>query len=293
MLSPPCRTTAPAPASALVLRRRQGWLGCAGLRSMWQGRHPAQPWCTDELERVVAAMEDLCATLTPSPLPNSIVGTASDMFAIEICGWRQMLDDRQSFFHRLDEWSRRHLETLATIEETAADALIGNTLLHMDIRADNILLTPERVWFLDWPHACNRPFVAGRRRLRPQRDDAGRASPGGGYLKTIRVPRCRKRFNNVGSGVHSGILHSPSLAAAPTRPAHRPRIPGSPGCGRKTMGRPTHRPLLAFCKQLWRPLYQPPTVPINLFPPSPNVILSGAKRSRRISFLLHAWPNKR
>ncbi len=121
------------------------------------GRHPVQPWRIDELDRVVAAMEDLGATLTPSPLRNSIVGTASDMFATEICGWRQMVDHPTSLFHRLDEWSRRHLETLAAIEETAVGALAGDTLLHMDIRADNILLTPERVWFLDWPHACNGP----------------------------------------------------------------------------------------------------------------------------------------
>ncbi len=121
------------------------------------GRHPAQPWRTDELDRVVAALENLGATLTPTPLRNSIVETASDKFASEICGWRQMLDDPPSSFHRLDEWSRRHLETLAAIEKTAADALIGNTLLHMDIRADNMLLTSERVWFLDWPHACNGP----------------------------------------------------------------------------------------------------------------------------------------
>ena len=28
------------------------------------------------------------------------------------------------------------------------------TLLHFDLRADNLLLTPERVWFVDWPHAA-------------------------------------------------------------------------------------------------------------------------------------------
>jgi hypothetical protein len=30
----------------------------------------------------------------------------------------------------------------------------GNTLLHFDVRADNVLLAPDRVWFFDWPHAC-------------------------------------------------------------------------------------------------------------------------------------------
>lgn len=121
------------------------------------GLHPAQPWRTGELDRVIVALENLSATLTPSPLPTSIVGTASDMFATEICGWRRILDERQPRVDCLDEWSRRHIETLAAIEGTAADALAGNSLLHMDIRADNILLTSERVWFLDWPHACKGP----------------------------------------------------------------------------------------------------------------------------------------
>ncbi len=32
---------------------------------------------------------------------------------------------------------------------------MGDTLLHFDIRADNILIGPDaRVWFFDWPHAC-------------------------------------------------------------------------------------------------------------------------------------------
>ena len=26
-------------------------------------------------------------------------------------------------------------------------------MLHLDLRADNLLLTPERVWVVDWPHA--------------------------------------------------------------------------------------------------------------------------------------------
>ena len=45
------------------------------------GRHPMQPWRIDELDRVVAAMEDLSMVLTPSPLPDNMVPTAGDEFA--------------------------------------------------------------------------------------------------------------------------------------------------------------------------------------------------------------------
>ena len=121
------------------------------------GRHPMRPWRTDELHRVVAAMEDLSLLLTPSPVPVSIAGRASDVFATEILGWRRIRDEHPSLLARVDGWSHRHLEALVSIEDTASDLLEGNTLLHLDIRADNILLTPERAWFVDWPHACIGP----------------------------------------------------------------------------------------------------------------------------------------
>src|SRR5207244_758346 len=36
----------------------------------------------------------------------------------------------------------------------APTAVVGHTLLHFDVRADNLLLTADRVWFVDWPLAC-------------------------------------------------------------------------------------------------------------------------------------------
>ena len=121
------------------------------------GRHPTQPWRTDELDRVVAAMEELSTSLTPSPLPAGMVGTAGEAFSTVLRGWRQLLDEWPSRLDRLDAWSRRHIETLAAVEDTVGGALEGDTLLHADIRGDNILLTPKRTWFVDWPHACVGP----------------------------------------------------------------------------------------------------------------------------------------
>ena len=121
------------------------------------GSHPMQPWRIDELHRVVAAMEDLSMLLTPSPLPAALVGTAGDQFATSVRGWRQLHDERPSRLAFVDEWSRRHIETLVAIEDTVGGALEGDTLLNNDIRADNILLTPKRTWFVDWPHACVGP----------------------------------------------------------------------------------------------------------------------------------------
>ena len=120
------------------------------------GRHPAQPWRPDELDRVVAAMEQLAGTLTPSPLPASVVGTAGERL-LGRRSWRRLRDDHPSRLDSVDKWTRRHLDTLVAIEDSVADALAGDTLLNYDVRADNILLTQGRTWFVDWPHACVGP----------------------------------------------------------------------------------------------------------------------------------------
>jgi aminoglycoside phosphotransferase (APT) family kinase protein len=54
---------------------------------------------------------------------------------------------------RLDSWSLRHLDRLAALGAKAPAAAAGETVLHLDLRADNMLLTPDRVVVVDWPHA--------------------------------------------------------------------------------------------------------------------------------------------
>ncbi|HET8789220.1 MAG TPA: phosphotransferase, partial [Actinomycetes bacterium] len=54
----------------------------------------------------------------------------------------------------LDPWAARHLRRLADLEAGWPQAARGPTLLHADLRADNLLLTPTRVVAVDWPWAC-------------------------------------------------------------------------------------------------------------------------------------------
>ena len=118
------------------------------------GQHPAQPWLKPELDRVVTAMIDLSRQLTPSPLAEGSVPSAKDEIQNSMTGWQSLKDEQPSQLERLDGWSTRHLERLILLEKQAVDVVGGNTLLHADLRADNILLTPEKVWFIDWPWAC-------------------------------------------------------------------------------------------------------------------------------------------
>ena len=118
------------------------------------GSHPRMPWRADELDRVVDALAKLADALTPSPLPVSLVGSARRAFERSINGWRKLAEGLPSDIDRLDHWSRRNLDRLVELESQAPDAVDGDTLLHLDARADNILLTDNRVWLFDWAWAC-------------------------------------------------------------------------------------------------------------------------------------------
>jgi aminoglycoside phosphotransferase len=118
------------------------------------GHHPSQPWNTEELDQVLRALARLAERLSPTSVPISELGSASDRVAKRICGWQKLRYDPPEIRSGLDDWSRRNLEALAEMEARAPAAVIGDTLLHFDIRGDNVLLGAEHVWFIDWPHAC-------------------------------------------------------------------------------------------------------------------------------------------
>jgi hypothetical protein len=128
--------------------RDDGWVALAF--EDVEGRQPAQPWRADEIERVMDALARLSIALTPSPVTVDVAGVAGGMGVFRAAWWARLLDERPS---GLDAWSRRHVEALAGLEERAGEAVAGETLLHLDIRADNLLLTPDRVVVVDWPHA--------------------------------------------------------------------------------------------------------------------------------------------
>jgi aminoglycoside phosphotransferase (APT) family kinase protein len=113
------------------------------------GRQPKLPWQTAELQQVVAALDRLADALTPAPVPVPAVG---ERLGAEFTGWRTLAASPGR--DHLDPWSRTHLDQLADLEATWAKHAAGDTLLHADIRADNILLTSTGAMVVDWPWAC-------------------------------------------------------------------------------------------------------------------------------------------
>jgi aminoglycoside phosphotransferase (APT) family kinase protein len=121
------------------------------------GRQPAVPWHAEELDRVLAAIEALAARLSPSPIDPAWLGQAGDLIADAERGWATV--DTAERAH-LDDWTQRHLDTLVALESGVRDAARGDTLLHQDLRADNLLLTDTGVVVVDWPHArVGQPWI--------------------------------------------------------------------------------------------------------------------------------------
>lgn len=116
------------------------------------GWNPAIPWKHDELDRVLAAIDELARQLTPSPIEAPPIG---ELLADDLTGWRELAAKDTNGLADVDEWAHRNLARLADIESGWTDASAGTTLLHGDLRADNIVLTSDGgVYFVDWPHAC-------------------------------------------------------------------------------------------------------------------------------------------
>jgi hypothetical protein len=116
-----------------------------------EGRQPYSPWDAAELDLVINAMIRLAESLTPSPVPAAAIGrTDASWKMFNQAKWAAI---RDQFPESLDAWSLRNIDRLIELEARAAHLSDGDTLLHIDLRADNMLLTEAGVIVVDWPHA--------------------------------------------------------------------------------------------------------------------------------------------
>lgn len=115
-----------------------------------EGRPPLTPWRDDELAGVLDAVGALHRMLTPAPV-GGLQSVAERHAGLMRC-WPRLAADPPA---GLDPWSRRHLGRLVELAKPWADGAAGDTLLHCDLRADNILIRDDgSVVVVDWPWAC-------------------------------------------------------------------------------------------------------------------------------------------
>lgn len=124
-----------------------GWLALGF--DVVDGHNPVLPWRSDDLRRVLDAVTDLARRLTPAPVE---VRSAADYLTPMFAGWTRVADSGR--VDRLPEPLRNLVPALHETATTPGPAAIaGPTLIHDDLRADNVLLAADRVWFVDWAHA--------------------------------------------------------------------------------------------------------------------------------------------
>jgi aminoglycoside phosphotransferase (APT) family kinase protein len=128
------------------------------------GRHPRTPWQQGELRQVIHALARLASSTTPVPFEG--LRPLAVAVAEDFDGWARLRADAPA---DLNPWAAARLDALCAGAERGLAALAGDTLVHLDIRADNLLITPRddrfpndgndgnAVSVVDWPHAARGP----------------------------------------------------------------------------------------------------------------------------------------
>ncbi len=112
------------------------------------GAEPVQPWRPGDLDRVLVSLGRL-AQADPPPLPRDHP---------RLGGWTTLTEDSLTAGPDADPdgdlaWAAAHLSALTALERKGLAAARGTALVHFDLYSHNILLTRDRVLFVDWPHA--------------------------------------------------------------------------------------------------------------------------------------------
>jgi hypothetical protein len=127
------------PAARLLWLHDDDWV-VLGLEHVG-GRAPRRPWRQDELDAGLDALEVVARELTPVPESLHL-----DTFAEEFAGWPAYWDHIAAVRPGL-----AHLADAAALARRFPEVTAGDTVVHTDVRDDNILLRPDgTVVFCDW-----------------------------------------------------------------------------------------------------------------------------------------------
>jgi hypothetical protein len=126
------------PAPRLLWSVDDDWV-VLGLEHI-EARAPRRPWRVDELAHCLDALEVAAEQLTPAPEDLEL-----DPIAEELARWPAFWDDVRAG-HDLP-----HADEAAALAASFAEVLGGDTVVHTDVRDDNVLLTTDgRALFCDW-----------------------------------------------------------------------------------------------------------------------------------------------
>ena len=105
-----------------------------------EARAPRRPWCADELDACLDALEVVADELTPAPDALGL-----DPMIEEFASWPAFWDTVR------ERRALPHADDAAALAAGFAEVVHGSTVVHLDVRDDNVLLTPDgRALFCDW-----------------------------------------------------------------------------------------------------------------------------------------------
>lgn len=122
-----------------------GWVALA--LAHVDGRQAPLPWTDTTIASALESLAELRDALTPAPAAEW--ESAADVLGGMFGCWRQLTDAAD-----LDPWLIRRHRALTAMAEAAPAEASGDTLLHLDLRADNLMLrTDGRLIVVDWAWA--------------------------------------------------------------------------------------------------------------------------------------------
>lgn len=119
--------------------------------------HWPPPWDEEQIQQVLASLEEVWQSSLPD-LP--LLSENSRL----LDGWQRVAEAPRSFLSiglASDSWLEKALPRLLAID--APNVVQGDSLLHLDLRSDNMCLVGKRVLLIDWNGVCigNRDFDLG------------------------------------------------------------------------------------------------------------------------------------
>jgi hypothetical protein len=123
--------------------------GVLVLEDLRHGKWPP-PWMPGDVERVFALLHELGGTPAPAGIP-ALSGARDELVGC----WEAVLDAPQAFL-ALGLCSSEWLDAAAPalVEAASSVELDGSSIVHYDVRSDNLCLLADRTVLVDWNGTC-------------------------------------------------------------------------------------------------------------------------------------------
>jgi hypothetical protein len=130
---------ASVPAPRLLWMLDDDWV-VLGIEHV-EARPPLRPWRPDDLEATLDALELVADRLTPPPSGLHLDAAEDDLLPL-LDGWATVRASRPDL---------PHLDEAEALARRIGEVCGGDTLVHTDIRSDNVLITADgRALVCDW-----------------------------------------------------------------------------------------------------------------------------------------------